>query len=251
MSYITIAPCKELRDFVQHFWVAKWDEQSLATTSTYYMTASSLTEMAFGFNGSDLAFSSIQGQTANNSQFIASGFYELFGVSLYAEAVPVLFHTPACELNDHFISPDTLLGQDGQTLTEKIALARTTQERISIISDYFVLQLSRQWIGDPAITSAVQLIRQQRGNVNIAKLSDDFCLSKKQFERRFRAASGFNPKLFSRIVRFEAALSNYSNFENLTGAAYANGYYDQAHFIHDFKAFSGYSPTKFLSLSGY
>jgi AraC-like DNA-binding protein len=251
MSHITIAPCEELNDFVSHFWVAEWAAQSLKTSSTYYMTANSLTEMAFAFHGSDLVFSSVQGHTCGHGQFPAGGFYQLFGVSLYSHSVPFLFHIPASELNGHFFPLETLLGNDGKILVEKIVSAKSTQDRIRILSDYFVLRLRKQRLGDPLIKHAAQFIRQNKGNVNIEDLSHHFCLSQKQFERRFKAASGFNPKLFSRIIRFETILNNYSNYTNLTAAAYAAGYYDQAHFINDFKAFAGYSPNKFLSLSGY
>lgn len=251
MSLITIAPCEELSDFVSHFWAAAWTVQSLEASSTYYMTANSLTEIAFAFRGSDLVFSSVQGHTHRHGQFPAGGFYRMFGVSLYSHSIPFLFHMPASELNGHFFSLETLLGTDGKTLVEKIALARSTPDRIRILSDHFVSQPRKQRIGDSLIKQATQFIRQRLGNVNIEALSDHFCLSQKQFERRFKAASGFNPKLFSRIVRFETVLNNYSNYTNLTEAAYATGYYDQAHFINDFKTFAGYSPNKFLALSGY
>ncbi|MFC3199923.1 helix-turn-helix domain-containing protein [Parapedobacter deserti] len=251
MSYITIPPCEALNGFVSHFWSASWAAQTVEANPTYYQTANSLTEIAFAFRGSDLVFSTVQGHTHRHGQFPAGGFYHMLGVSLYSHAVPFLFHMPASELNGRFFSLETLLGKDGKVLVEKIALASTTQDRIRILSDHFVSWLRQQRLGDPLIKHAAQLIRQYKGNVNIESLSGHFCLSQKQFERRFKAASGFNPKLFARIVRFETVLNTYPSYISLTDAAYANGYYDQAHFINDFKAFAGYSPNKFLALSGY
>lgn len=251
MSYTIFQPCQELKTFISHFWVADWDVQTQDTNSTYFVTANSLTEIAFGFTDNKLLFSSVQGQTDKHKQVPAGGFYQLFGVSLYSYAVPFLFHLPALELNNLFVSPETLLGNEGNTLTEKIALATTTQERINILTDYFKSQLKKQRLGDSLIANAVQHIKQHNGNLNIATLSGNFCLSQKQFERRFKANTGFNPKLYARIVRFETALNNRENYINLTEVAHANGYYDQAHFISDFKAFTGYSPNKFFALSGY
>lgn len=256
MSYTTIPPCEELKDFINCFWVATWDEQIQDIGSTYYVIANSFTEMVFAFKKSAgqqsaLLFSSVQGQTSNPGQFPTGGFYEMFGVSLYSYAVPFLFHLPASEINNQFLSPDTLLGNEGKLLIEKIALASTTQERIGILTDYFRSQLKRQRLGDSLIIKATRRIRQYNGNLNMADLSNDFYLSQKQFERRFKACSGFNPKLYARIVRFETILNNYASYTNLTEAAHANGYYDQAHFIHDFKTFAGYNPKKFFELSGY
>lgn len=251
MSYITTPPCEELKEFVSHFWVAEWDESIENANSTYYITANSLTEIAFGFNGTELLFSSIQGQTSHHGQFPAGGFYHMFGVSLYSHAIPFLFHLQAQELNNKFLTLDTLFGMEGEILNEKIALAASTPERISILTEYFLLQLRKQKFGDKLISNAAQQIRQFKGNLNIADLSNTFCLSQKQFERRFKANTGFNPKLYARIIRFENILKNHSTFNNFTDAAYANGYYDQAHFIHDFKTFAGYSPNKFFALNGY
>lgn len=256
MSYTTIQPCEELKGLISHFWTATWNEHAQQTNSTYFVTANSFTEMVFAFKKSiqqpsQLLFSSVQGQTSNHAQLPSGGFFEMFGASLYSYAVPFLFHIPTSEINDQFLSPETLLGNAGKLLTQKIELASSTQERIRILTDYFRLQLRKQRLGDSLITKAAQQIRLHNGNLNIADLSNDFCLSQKQFERRFKAGTGFNPKLYARIVRFETTLYFYSQYTNLTEAAHANGYYDQAHFIHDFKTFAGYSPKKFLELSGY
>ncbi len=255
MSLLTIPPCKELKGFVHHFWVASWEEQDQYTPATYYATASSLTEIVFAFRGSqkhaELAFSSVQGQTSLPGQYPAGGFFSMFGISLYPHAIPAFFNLPASELNDQFLDPDILWGKQGDSITEKIALAASTHERIRIISDYFLSGLSRQRFDDSCALRAADHIRLSKGNVSIARLADDFCLSQKQFERRFRIYTGFTPKLYARIVRFENILNNYKAFTHLTEAAHAFGYYDQAHFIHDFKSFSGYSPARFFELSGY
>lgn len=251
MSLQVIKPCLELKALISHFWVADWDIQTQGTNSTYFVTASSLTEIAFAFADNELVFSSVQGQTSMHKQIPAGGFYQMFGVSLYSYAVPFLFHLPASEVNNLFLAPETLLGDEGKLLVERIALAATTQERINILTDYFKSQLRKPKLGDKLMVNAGQYIKQYNGNLNIANLSDIFCLSQKQFERRFKTNTGFNPKLYARIVRFETALNNRGNYTNFTEVAHAHGYYDQAHFISDFKAFAGYSPNRFLALSGY
>lgn len=72
--------------------------------------------------------------------------------------------------------------------------------------------------------------------------------STRQFERTFKQFAGFNPKLFSRIIRFQTALGEYHNKDkSLTEIAYECGYYDQSHFIQDFKEFSGHNPKEYFS----
>ena len=58
---------------------------------------------------------------------------------------------------------------------------------------------------------------------------------------------GFPPKLYSRITRFQAALGEYGSGKSLTDIAYDCGYYDQSHFINDFREFSGYNPKVYFS----
>lgn len=253
MEYTVIPPCEALRNLVSHFWVGSWDVKSHKPKRTYYVVANSLTEITFAFNGrgkhSDLLFSVVQGHTHLPRQLSVDGFYHLIGVSLHSYAIPGLLKMPASELSKEFIPLSTILGQDGEILNEKIALATTTQERISILSDYFLSVLKGQKLEDKLIINAIQEIRRCSGEAKIKDLASDFCLSQKQFNRRFQQFSGFNPKMYSRIVRFESVINKHSSQSSLTEIAHANGYYDQAHFIHEFQSFTGFCPTDFWKIS--
>ena len=125
-----------------------------------------------------------------------------------------------------------------------------TVEPCEELADFFKAKLADAPFNDKLIIKAVKRIRQCHGNISIEKLSHEFCYSQKQFNRRFKEYDCFNPKLFARIIRFESALKNCGSHTNLTGTAYDYGYYDQAHFVRDFKIFAGYSPNKFFELSG-
>jgi len=253
MSYCLIPPCHSIKDFISHFWVGSWTDTDFA--SPYLMTANSLTELAFVFRGSlhqpDSVYASVQGQTNQYAQYSADGVSEMLGVSIFSHTIPYLFDVPAYELNNRFISLDKLLGNLSRGLIERIALTTSTNDRIQLLNSFFRQQLLCKRAKEDNIIKAIQCVRQQKGNVNIVALADDFCLSQKQFERRFKHYAGFMPKLYARIVRFEAILNSRKNFQSLTESSYALGYYDQAHLIHDFKAFSGYSPKQFFALSPY
>lgn len=253
MKYTVIPPCKELKDLISHFWVATWDAKVQEANTNYYIVANSLTEITFAFRSneqkSELLFSSVQGHAQKPDQFPVEGFFQLFGVSLYSYAVPGLFKIPASELNNEYISLTTFLGYEGEVLNEKIALAGSTHARIKILTDYFMSLLSKPRIEDNLISKAIKQIKQCNGNKKITELSAEMCLSQKQFERRFKEFSGFSPKIYARIIRFESFLNTYTAYANLTEAAYGSGYYDQSHFIHEFKAFTGYSPNVFFKLS--
>lgn len=249
-------PVPALRDFVSHFWEGRWSEAAHLNSSTYYLTASTLAGLAFAYkpaaNGRpELLFASMQGQTSLHGQFPSGGFLELFGVSLYAYAIPALLNMPATELNNRFTEVDLLLSKGGRILTAQMAEATTMEKRVGVLTEFFLTQLRKSTFADSMVVGASRLIREQSGVLNISELSAECCLSQKQFERRFKTGTGFNPKLYARIVRFENVLNNRQLYNSLTEASYVHGFYDQAHFINEFKTFSGYSPGKFFSLAGY
>jgi transcriptional regulator GlxA family with amidase domain len=79
-------------------------------------------------------------------------------------------------------------------------------------------------------------------------LSQQVNLGRRQLERNFLVATGLTPKLLTRIVRFQNTLNRIENSSDpsLTGIAYASGFYDQSHFIKDFKEFSGFNPREYI-----
>ncbi len=253
MEYSMIPPCRELKEVVSHFWVATWDKQAQSANETYYVIASSLTEITFAFSGpgqqDQLLFSAIQGHTHLPDQLPVDSFHQLIGVSLHSYAIPILFGFPPYDLNQEFLALTTFLGQDGKMLNEKMALAQSTECRIRILSNYLKCLLSNKNIKAPLMTSAIQQVKRSDGNTKVIDLAGDAFLSTKQFNRRFRDFSGFTPKMYARIIRFESAIRSYAYFSNLTEVAHHSGYYDQAHFIREFKAFTGFNPTTFWKLS--
>ncbi|WHT75212.1 helix-turn-helix domain-containing protein [Myroides odoratimimus] len=76
-------------------------------------------------------------------------------------------------------------------------------------------------------------------------------MSEKTLERLVKQYIGMSPKLFSRIMRFQSSLDllRESKFKNLTTLSYQSDYYDQSHYIREFKEFTGVSPKEFIKSS--
>lgn len=99
------------------------------------------------------------------------------------------------------------------------------------------------------IRSAGEMVYEARGQLSVMDLAPLCYLSPSQFERRFKTATGVSPKTFARLVRYEAIrnLLVVNPSHNLTNLSQDFGYTDQAHFIHDFKTFSTYTPSAFVA----
>ncbi len=256
MHYYTIQPNEQLKDVVSHFWVSNFDGAS-QDTFTYFSTADSCAKLVFiykkqtGFSplpAPELFSSGLQGQTQTYDQFPSQGGFEIFGINLFPYAIPSLFALPSLELSNQLVDLESLLGQKGKDLNEQMAGAAHPLQRLRIVTEFFENQLIRHYVKEVTITTAIQQIRRQQGQVDIRALSRQYCLSQKQFERKFSQWSGFTPKLYARIVRFEAVLNSCTALQSLTESGYACGYYDQSHFIRDFKEFTGYTPSRYFAL---
>lgn len=162
-------------------------------------------------------------------------------------AAPAFFSTPANELFaqslslDHFFS-QSLLGQ----ISEQLTAAETDQQRIQITELFLISQL-KNVTEDILITSAISLIRQSKGMMRMKDVAEKLSISQSPFEKRFRKIVGASPKKFASIVRLQTVIHNFSSTLSMTEIGYRIGYYDQAHFIKDFKAFTGETPEKFFA----
>ncbi|MCC6369275.1 MAG: AraC family transcriptional regulator [Bryobacterales bacterium] len=95
---------------------------------------------------------------------------------------------------------------------------------------------------DP-VQLALACLESSKGLANLEWLASQANLSERQFRRLCLARTGLPPKQLSRILRFRHALSRLGS-ASLTGVALDCGYYDQAHFIHDFRQWTGRSPSE-------
>ncbi len=256
MRYFTIPPPPRLAEYVRSFWVFE-GEASSAEPYIYRGYADGCTELVFHYRGVfDQVFadriersftSGIHAQTRNFTRFVVDRNFGIFGCYLYPYAIPKVFSFPANDLTDQMADIISLLGRRGRELEERIMLANDNFQRAAILSDFLLAEIDRNKRDLPSVCSSITQIIAAGGMTPVGELAGRYRLSKRQFERKFKEFSGFSPKLFSRIVRFQAALKEFGSPQSLTDIAYDCGYYDQAHFISDFKEFSGYSPKIYFS----
>ena len=123
-------------------------------------------------------------------------------------------------------------------------IAITDKHRIKIV-EHFLLSQLKVIQTDKVIVEAVKLIYQTNGAIRIKELNEKLFISQSPFEKRFRKVVGTTPKKFASIVRFNSVLDNLDNTKSLTEICNENNFFDQAHFIKDFKQFTGDIPENF------
>ncbi|MBT2562536.1 helix-turn-helix transcriptional regulator [Pedobacter sp. ISL-64] len=141
----------------------------------------------------------------------------------------------------HFFPPSEL-----RALEDQIALREPIQAKVSLVQNFFISQL-RHNHPDRLIANAIEKIKMANGTISVKDLSKNLYISIDAFEKRFRKTVGATPKQFSDIVRMKSLITQAHANRSFFNTALNAGFFDQSHFIRNFKAFSGQTPKEFLS----
>jgi AraC-like DNA-binding protein len=162
--------------------------------------------------------------------FQPGGMYRLLGFSM-------------AEMIDGSYDATDVLGNEIEGVIEKLQEAESFDDIKTIIEDYLLDQVKTLKQPMPFDKAILELIRLN-GNIPIEKVASMACLSLRQFERVSKERIGFSPKMFARLVRFSKAYRLRENFPAMTwtNIAHSCGYFDQMHFIRDFREFTGINP---------
>lgn len=163
-----------------------------------------------------------------------------------AGAAP-FFKQPLHELFRESISLDNfMLRSELLLLEEQLCEAATPAAKINVTETFLIARLDPKE-NDPLVMAALSLIHKHKGNIRISELAKQLHTSQSPLEKRFRKMIGASPKKFASIVRMKNAIAQYQPGDSLTGLGYEAGFYDQAHFIKEFKTFTGETPESFFS----
>lgn len=153
---------------------------------------------------------------------------------------------PANELFDMTIPAENFFAKAAaQDLVDAISEAKDNDTRIRR-TEAFLTQQLRNNGPDPIINEAVRLIKESKGLIKIKDLAHALYISQDPLEKRFRTQIGSTPKQYSSIIRLRNIIDTWSSYPSLTSASYEAGYFDQSHFIKDFRTFTGESPKDFF-----
>lgn len=157
------------------------------------------------------------------------------------------FKQPLHELFRESISLDNfMLRSELMVIEEQLQSALSDEKRVQAVEDFLINRIG-QHVPDPLVTGALSLIHNSKGNIRITELVRQLHTSQSPLEKKFRSAVGISPKKFASIVRLKHTINQYQSGNSLTKLGYEAGFYDQAHFIKEFKTFAGQAPETFFS----
>lgn len=173
----------------------------------------------------------------------------IFSVRFHPEGFMPFCSLPLKYLENKAVPLKEIFGKEGSELENQILRADSTINKIDVIEKFLTGRLTDTETIDRVVKSTVETILSINGQISVDDLSQQMNINRRQLERKFSTVIGLSPKQLSKIVRLQATFRILvgNQFTSLTALAYEGEYYDQAHFIKDFKEFTGVTPKQFYS----
>lgn len=173
----------------------------------------------------------------------------VFGIQFQPGGAFPFFRVPAYETENRSVELDDLWPGTATELRERLLATPTMDDMFRLAERYLLAQLVRPLELHPAVRFARQQFCRRPHQISVARVLGEISLSQRHFIQVFHEQIGLTPKAFCRVRRFQRILETVHGAEEVDWAdvALECGYYDQAHFIHDFREFSGLTPTQYLS----
>jgi len=174
-------------------------------------------------------------------------FTAVLGVQFKPGGARLILRLPAHELHNTDVPFEDLYPQEAARLRDEVLSATGLAGRFRVLESYLLEKLCGATSLHPAVEHALLEFTRRPGLRAVADVQAEIGISHTRFLQVFREQVGLTPKLFCRLQRFRSVLQRMGNGRPVHWAEVAAdcGYFDQAHLIHDFRAFSGMTPLEY------
>lgn len=258
MNYQTFLPHSDLESLVKCYWTLEVSVEE--TSHRQRIIPDGCIEMIFILGDDIKRYTSgdefiiqpramVLGQTIEPFYIQPTGYVNSFAIRFYPYGF-ASFATTSIKNLANKETPIELLFEEkpAKELEQKIIHATDTRKRIEIIENFLLDKFNDKATIDSIVKSTIDTILLTRGSTPINAILKEDLPKRRQLERKFLKQIGISPKQLGKVIRLQTALKMLLNqkTETLTKIAYESEYYDQAHFIKDFKEFTGTNPKEFL-----
>lgn len=258
MNYQTYQPNKDLESIVKYYWTLEvpFDPKN----QKQKIVPDGCIEMTFNFGDKIKRYTSktdfilnpnamVMGQRTKSFDILPTGNVDTFAICFYPIGFANLVKMSLEKLVDKETPISELFGQvEADILEQQMIQAADTRQRIDIIEAFFLRMLIEKNTISNIVKSTVDVLLKTNGTTHINVLLKEDITKRRQLERHFKKQIGISPKQLSKAIRLQATLNLLLNkkTETLTDIAYESEYFDQNHFIKDFKDLVGVTPKDFL-----
>lgn len=181
-----------------------------------------------------------------------AGYVHLVGVRIRAGGAWPLFGIPLREFTDQVVELESILGSEINHLRDQLGEAPNDDSRFDLLETWLVRRVHGRPQPTRSVSYALRAIQHGADAVRIGAMANEIGISHKHLLREFDRCVGLTPKLFARLCAFQRVIRSIGQEPEVNWSATAArcGYYDQAHLIREFRAFSGLTPAGYLIRRG-
>jgi AraC-like DNA-binding protein len=255
VKYQEHLPHSSLQNYVKCFWTL--EKEYTPDAPNEEVTPDACIELIFNFGAPyilqtesmpdrEMPLAFLVGLQKKPLLFRSSGIVRIVATRFYAwGALPFL--APGYQSSS---TVKVIPGDEWRGLADKInpkIQAQNYDGAVADIEDFLIGKLLTANFDVKQIEMAAQILYREKGQFRVSELAEYCNLSERQLQRQFQNTVGVSPKTLARTIRFEEIRNRlmFNPDASLTDLAYEFGYTDQAHFIHDFKEFTGRTPGEF------
>jgi AraC-like DNA-binding protein len=249
MRLVTYTPRAPLAGFVDFFWLMDGPAPAHRRERLLPMPTAELVIDLRATSGSSIPI--LCGPHSEPFVIDTAAQEAILGVHFKPGGTFPFFKAPTSELHNTRLSLDSLWSSRAAELREQLLELQTPLARFQTLEKFLLAEAVRPLARQPAVAFALAAFQAVRP-LSVWDVVERTGWSQRRFIELFRNEIGLTPKLFCRVVRFQQVVQKIHGQRQVdwAGVAADCGYYDQAHFIHDFRAFSGFCPTSYLRVHG-
>lgn len=252
-NQIYIAPHPLLRKYIAHYTISFPDKNEIQKRSEYGTDLTLIPDSSgciiYTYENNKIS-SSIWGATTKT--VIVKKDFDLPKIRFFVEFMPgglgVISGIKQSELCDI----QTEVGQVSKVLEASLSHAmeinNNVDDLIYMVDTIFLRIIEKNKSQHEVITSALDIIKSTNGILTVKQLSSENYVSERHLNRLFNEYIGVSTKTFLRLARINYSMNLFKKYEykSCLNVTQSLGYFDQSHFIHDFKHICGVSPNTFL-----
>lgn len=243
VSYYEFLPADQLQSFIYCYWELK-THAPLNEQFTYRVVADGCIDIYFELNNPDENY--VMGFCKKFTEFPLGNSFSYVGIRFFPTMFPQLFKVNAKELSNRYERLSLIVPDLADFISNHFNSMQQIPEIKHLLDQWFTQQLSSVVFNpDNRLYEAIEIILKNFGVLNI---EEDLGtgISTRQLRRLFEYYIGDTAKTFSKVVRFQNILRAKPSQQSLrqNKLFFDAGYYDQSHFIKEFKNFYGVSPSR-------
>ncbi|WP_207512877.1 AraC family transcriptional regulator [Longitalea luteola] len=243
VSYVEVAPGEQLLPYIYCYWQLKTDK-SLQEPFTYRVVADGCIDIYFELNAPYENY--VMGFCKKYTEFPLQNSFNYVGIRFLPTMFPQLFQVNAKALSNRYLHLKAVNNKLSAFISSAFHGNQSLDVIARLLNDYFIKHISTlSFAADNRLYNALEIIFRNQGMVAVEKELDTG-ISARQLRRLFDFYIGDTAKTFAKVVRFQNILNAKPSTQSLRNNKlfFDAGYYDQAHFIREFKNFYGVTPSK-------